>query len=145
MIMPETFSYHEAFTLESGIVLPQYHLAYTTYGKLNDSGDNAVWVFHALTANSRPDEWWPGLVGEGKLFDPQEYFIVCVNMPGSCYGSTGPADINPATGTPWLHDFPFFTARDMIRAYQPLRSFLGVSTIHVGIGGSMGGQQLLEW
>jgi homoserine O-acetyltransferase/O-succinyltransferase len=102
-------------------------------------------VFHALTANSDPSDWWAGLVGEGKLFDPQYYFVVCVNMPGSCYGSIGPLEINPVTGKPWLHDFPFFTPRDMIRAYQPLRNYLGISAIHVGIGGSMGGQQLLEW
>jgi homoserine O-acetyltransferase/O-succinyltransferase len=140
-----TFTYHQPFTLESGATLPGYHLAYTTYGSLNRAGDNVVWVFHALTANSDPAEWWPGLVGEGKLFDPARYFIVCVNMPGSCYGSIGPLDINPATGSPWYHDFPFFTPRDMARAYQPLREHLGIRSIYLGIGGSMGGQQLLEW
>ena len=141
----KTFAYNNTFTLESGIVLPQYHLAYTTHGKLNDAKDNAVWIFHALTANSDPAEWWPGLVGEGKLFDPSTYFIVCVNMPGSCYGSISPLDINPHTHERYYHDFPFFTPRDMIRAYQPLRKFLGIEKIHIGIGGSMGGQQLLEW
>jgi len=139
------FTNTKPFSLESGIILPQYHLAYTTHGKLNDAGNNAVWIFHALTANSDPAEWWPGLVGEGKLFDPSKYFIVCVNMPGSCYGSIGPLDVNPETGKPYYHDFPFFTTRDMIRAYQPLRKFLGIQKIHIGIGGSMGGQQLLEW
>jgi homoserine O-acetyltransferase/O-succinyltransferase len=104
-----------------------------------------VWVFHALTANSDPAEWWDGLVGEGKLFDPAQYFIVCVNMPGGCYGSIGPLDINPDTGQPWYHDFPFFTPRDMVRAYQPLRQHLGIRSVYLGIGGSMGGQQLLEW
>jgi homoserine O-acetyltransferase len=131
--------------LESGTVLPAYHLAYTTYGRLNVTKNNAVWIFHALTANSDPSEWWPGLVGEGKLFDPSVYFIVCVNMPGSCYGSLGPLEINPQTQDFWYHDFPFFTTRDMIRAYQPLRKYLGIEKIHIGIGGSMGGQQLLEW
>ncbi|HTS42918.1 MAG TPA: homoserine O-acetyltransferase [Puia sp.] len=139
------YTYTEPFTVESGIVLPQYHLAYTTHGKLNDAGNNAVWIFHALTANSDPAEWWPGLVGEGRLFDPAKYFIVCVNMPGSCYGSLGPLDTNPQTGIPYYHDFPFFTTRDMVRAYQPLRKYLGINSIHLGIGGSMGGQQLLEW
>jgi homoserine O-acetyltransferase len=132
-------------TLESGKVVPKYHLAYTTYGKLNQQKDNVVWIFHALTANSKPSEWWPGLVGEGKFFDPEKYFIVCVNMPGSCYGSTGPLDKNPETGEIYYHDFPFFTPRDMIRSYQPLREFLGIEKIKMGIGGSMGGQQLLEW
>ncbi|MBL7699322.1 MAG: homoserine O-acetyltransferase [Chitinophagaceae bacterium] len=143
--MPEIFKYNDPFTLETGEELNGYHLAYTTYGTLNASGDNVVWVFHALTANSDPAEWWPGLVGEGKLFDPAEYFIVCVNMPGSCYGSTGPLEINPGTRQPYYHTFPFFTIRDMIRSYQPLRKFLGIEKIHIGIGGSMGGQQLLEW
>jgi len=141
----KTFVYNKPFTLESGIALPQYHLAYTTHGKLNREKDNAVWIFHALTANSDPSEWWPGLVGEGKTFDPAKYFIVCVNMPGSCYGSIGPLDTNPLTHNRYYHDFPFFTPRDMIHAYQPLREFLGIEKIHIGIGGSMGGQQLLEW
>lgn len=133
------------FTLESGYRLPGYHLAYHTYGTLNAKGDNAVWVFHALTANSDAADWWSGLVGEGKLFDPARYFIVCVNIPGSCYGSIGPLEKIPFTSEVFYHDFPLFTTRDMIRAYQPLRQFLGIRKIFAGIGGSMGGQQLLEW
>jgi homoserine O-acetyltransferase/O-succinyltransferase len=133
------------FTLESGYTLQGYHLAYNTYGTLNEEKDNVVWVFHALTANSEAADWWPGLVGEGKLFDPKNYFIICVNMPGSCYGSIGPFDMNPQTGEAYYHDFPFFTPRDMIRSYQPLREVLGIDKIRIGIGGSMGGQQLLEW
>ncbi len=139
------YNSNKSFTLESGHTLAGLHVAYTTLGSLNKSADNVVWIFHALTANSEAADWWPGLVGEGKLFDPQNYFIVCVNMPGSCYGSIGPLDLNPETGSPFYHDFPFFTPRDMIRAYQPLRKFLGINKIHIGIGGSMGGQQLLEW
>jgi len=139
------FSSKNPITLESGYVLPEYHLAYTTYGKLNDAKDNAVWIFHALTANSVPTEWWPGLAGEGKLFDPEKYFIVCVNMPGSCYGSIGPLDENPASKQTYFHDFPFFTPRDMARSYKPLKEFLQIGKIKIGIGGSMGGQQLLEW
>ena len=104
-----------------------------------------VWIFHALTANSDPAEWWSGLVGEQKLFDPAAWFIVCVNMPGSCYGSIGPLHLNPLTQVPYYHEFPFFSTRDMVRAYQPLRKFLGIEQICIGIGGSMGGQQLLEW
>ena len=131
--------------LESGTTLSGFHLAYTTYGELNETKDNVVWVFHALTANSDATEWWHGLVGEGKLFDPARYFIIGVNMPGSCYGSIGPLDIDPETNEPYYHDFPFFTVKDMIKAYKPLREYLGIRKIHVGIGGSMGGQQLLEW
>ena len=133
------------FYLESGSLLPGFHLAYTTQGILNEKKDNVIWIFHALTANSVATEWWHGLIGEGKLFDPSHYFIVCANMPGSCYGSIGPLDVNPENNSPYYHDFPFFTIKDMVKAYQQLREFLGISKIHVGIGGSMGGQQLLEW
>lgn len=141
----QIFSYNKPFRLESGALLNEYHLAYTTIGELNENKDNVIWIFHALTANSNAEEWWPGLVGKGKLFDPAKYFIVCVNMPGSTYGSTSPLDINPLTNEPFYHTFPWFTCRDMIRAYQPLREALGIRKIFIGIGGSMGGQQLLEW
>jgi homoserine O-acetyltransferase len=141
----KTFSYQNPFELESGFVLPGYHLGYHTLGKMNADKSNVVWVFHALTANSNPVDWWPGLVGKGHLIDPEKFFIVCVNMPGSCYGSLGPLSLNPVTGEHYYHSFPFFTPRDMIRAYQPLKNFLGIERIKIGIGGSMGGQQLLEW
>lgn len=141
----EVFDYNQSFTLENGTILPGYHLAYTTLGKMNAEKNNVVWVFHALTANSNPADWWPGLIGEGRFFDPAKYFIICVNMPGSCYGSIGPLETNPQTGERWYHDFPLFTTRDMVRAYQPLKHALGIKKIHIGIGGSMGGQQLLEW
>lgn len=141
----KVFRYNNTFRLESGVSLPGFHLGYTTYGNLNGAKDNVVWIFHALTAGSNVAEWWPGLVGEGKLFDPKIYFIICVNMPGSCYGSTGPLDVDPATGNPYYHDFPFFTPRDMIRSYQFLKEDLGIKKIKIGIGGSMGGQQCIEW
>lgn len=143
--MTGIFHYTQPFTLESGRQLPGYHLAYTVHGHLNKEKDNVIWVFHALTANSDPGEWWPGLIGEDKLFDPKQYCIVCVNMPGSTYGSIGPLDNDPTQQRPYYHDFPFFTPRDMIRAYQPLKASLGIERIYLGIGGSMGGQQLLEW
>ena len=126
-------------------MIPGFHLAYTAHGELNAAKDNAVWIFHALTANSDPAEWWDGLAGHGKLFNPEKYFIICVNMPGSCYGSISPLDIDSSNNQPYYHHFPFFTTKDMIRAYQPLKEFLGITKIHIGIGGSMGGQQLLEW
>ena len=143
--MMKIFNQTKPFLLESGITIPQYHLAYTTFGTLNTTNTNVVWIFHALTANCDPAEWWAGLVGKEKLFSAEKHFIVCVNIPGSCYGSIGPLEINPASGQPHYHDFPFFTTRDMIRAYQPLKEFLQITSIHIGIGGSMGGQQLLEW
>jgi homoserine O-acetyltransferase len=144
-LQPKIFPHSKSFTLESGRVLPGFHLAYTTLGRLNADKSNVVWVFHALTANSNPAEWWSGLVGEQKLFDPQQYFIVCVNMPGSCYGSISPLDNDPLTDKPYYHNFPMFTTRDMARAYRLLKEHLGLKKIHIGVGGSMGGQQLLEW
>ncbi|TKK71777.1 homoserine O-acetyltransferase [Ilyomonas limi] len=141
----QIFKYNQPFELESGETLPELHLAYTTFGKMNKDKSNVVWIFHALTANSNPVEWWPGLVGEGTFFNPERFFIVCVNMPGSCYGSTGPLEVNPTTGKRYYHHFPLFTTRDMVRAYKPLKEYLGIDKIHIGIGGSMGGQQLLEW
>ncbi len=143
--MATVFKYQQDFKLESGETLPGFHLAYTTHGKLNAAGDNVVWIFHALTANSNPAEWWPGLVGDGKFFDPRRDFIICVNKPGSPYGSISPLSINPATGEPFYHRFPVFTIRDMVRAYRHLKDALGIHRVRVGLGGSTGGMQLLEW
>ena len=141
----KTFTHQASFILESGYAFQNLHLAYTTYGKINRDQSNIIWIFHALTANSAPHEWWPEMIGEGKVFDPAKDFIICVNMPGSCYGSSSPLDIDPATGRPYYHAFPFFTIRDMARAYQLLQKELGITRIKIGIGGSTGGQQLLEW
>ncbi|MFN7279233.1 MAG: homoserine O-acetyltransferase [bacterium] len=141
----KTFEHGRPFNLESGTIIPGFRLAYTTAGQLSEAKDNVVWIFHALTGSSDPLDWWSGLVGTVKIIDPARHFIVCVNMPGSCYGSTGPLDYNPRTGEPWYHEFPFFTPRDMARAYHYLRLHLGIERIWLGMGGSMGGQQLLEW
>lgn len=143
--MTTTFHYNQLFTLESGESLPGFHLAYTTHGKLNAAKDNVVWIFHALTANSNPVEWWPGLVGEGKYLDPAKYFIICVNKPGSPYGSISPVSQNPLTGKPYYHEFPVFTIRDMVKSYQHLKTHLGINKVFIGLGGSTGGMQLLEW
>lgn len=142
--MFHTFHSAEKFVLESGKVLPQLHLGYTTLGTLNPQKNNVVWIFHALTANSNAADWWPGIVGDGCIINPQNHFIICVNMPGSCYGSINALSINNENEKYYLH-FPLFTTRDMIRAYQLLQQHLGIHTILLGIGGSMGGQQLLEW
>ena len=143
--MTTVFNYNQPFKLESGVTLPGYHLAYTTHGRLNAAKDNVVWIFHALTANSNPLEWWPGLVGEGKFIDPARYFIICVNKPGSPYGSISPLSINPATHQPWYHEFPVLTIRDMAKMYQHLKNELGLQRIFLALGGSTGGMQLLEW
>jgi len=140
-----TYQYVGSLSLESGRSISDFNLAYTTIGGLSANKDNVVWIFHAMTANSDPSDWWSEMVGEGKFFDPSRYFIICVNMPGSCYGSVNPLDNNPATGRPFLREFPFFTPMDMARAYEQLRISLDINEIFMGIGGSMGGQQLMAW
>lgn len=138
------FTLPEAFTLENGTVVHDLRLQYTRYGQFNAERNNVIWVFHALTANADPAQWWPGLYGPGNILDPDVYCIICVNMPGSCYGSYGPRDTD-SYGSPLLQRFPEFTIRDMVRAYQYLREYLGITGIHLAIGGSMGGMQALEW
>lgn len=145
MVEEHTFQYFQPLELESGETLPGFQLFYTTYGKLNARRNNVVWVCHALTGNANPLDWWDGLFGVGKLYNPQEYFIICVNMLGSCYGSTGPLSINAETNQPFYHDFPTITNRDNVRAFDLLREHLELDHIHTLIGGSMGGQQALEW
>src|SRR6478609_606518 len=139
------FDHNTDFTLENGTVLPSIRIAYDTYGKLNEAKNNVVWVCHALTASSDVADWWKGLVGEGCLINPDKYFIVCANMLGSCYGSTGPTSINPATGAVYYSDFPQVTIRDIVQANILLRKHLGIEQIHLLMGGSMGGYQVLEW
>ncbi len=139
------FDHPEAFTLESGAVLPTIRIAYDTYGTLNAAKDNVVWVCHALTANSDAADWWKGLIGQGCLIEPSRYFIVCANMLGSCYGSTGPTSVNVFTGSPYYSAFPLVTIRDMVQANILLRKHLGIDTIYLLMGGSMGGYQALEW
>lgn len=141
----QVFDHKGAFCLENGRVLPSISVAYDTYGSLNAAKSNVVWVCHALTASSDVAEWWKGLVGKDCLIDPAKYFIVCANMPGSCYGSTGPLSVNPLTGQPYYSDFPPVTIRDMVNAYILLRKHLGIDSIHLLMGGSMGGYQALEW
>src|SRR2546421_4803587 len=112
------------FMLESGEQLQNLQLAYTTHGAISRQQDNVIWVCHALTANSNSVQWWPDIVGEGKLYNPQEHFIVCVNIIGSCYGTTGPLSINPSTNQPYYHTFPFVTVRDIVASLEQLRNHL---------------------
>ena len=137
--------HQEDFPLESGEFLPGIDIAYHTYGNFNPEKNNVVWVCHAFTANSDVFDWWKGLFGDGCLYNPDDYFIVCANKIGSCYGSTGPLSINPGTGRPWYHDFPEITIRDLVNAHEVLRSHLGITRIHTVLGGSTGGHQALEW
>ncbi len=142
---PNILKYKAPFPLESGTILPEIDIAYNTFGTLNADKSNVVWICHAFSANSNPTEWWPGMVGDGLFFDPKDYFIVCANMLGSCYGSTGPLSINPETRKKYYKDFPVVTIRDMVKSLTILRKHLGIEKIYFSCGFSMGGQQLLEW
>jgi len=135
----------EPFPLEAGGVLPGVEIAWHSFGILNRAGDNVIWVCHALTANSDVSEWWPGMVGPGLLLDTDKYFIICANILGSCYGSTGPMSVNPQTGKPWYRSFPLITFRDVVRGHELVRKHLGIKKIQMIIGGSIGGQQALEY
>jgi homoserine O-acetyltransferase len=133
------------FKLENGQSLHDIRITYHTACILNEAKDNVIWVCHALTANSDIADWWPGMVGEGLLFDTSKYFIVCANFLGSCYGTTGPLSMNSKTGEPYYHDFPLITIRDMVNAHELLRKHLGIAKIFMITGGSMGSFQALEW
>lgn len=139
------FEYKDEFPLENGQSLPEFTLAYNTFGQLNEEKDNVIWVIHALTGNSNPMEWWPGVVGAGLAIDPTQHFIVCANCLGSHYGSTNALSNNPKTGHPYYHSFPLLTVRDVVNAYDLLRQDLGLSKIKLLAGASLGGQQALEW
>jgi homoserine O-acetyltransferase len=141
----KTFKYPYAYALEMGGELPGFELSYTTYGTQNADNNNIVWICHALTGNSNAAEWWDGLVGDDKFFDPAKYFIICVNVLGSAYGSTGPLSINPRTHKPFYRAFPTITVRDVVGAMDLLRQELEIRKIKLCIGGSLGGQQALEW
>jgi len=134
-----------SFQLETGRVLPGLAIAYHTYGRLNDAKDNVVWVCHALTANSDVFDWWRDFIGENCVINPKDHFIICVNIIGSCYGSSGPLTINPETGQPYYSSFPVVTIRDMINSFILVRKKLGIEKIKLLMGGSMGGYQVLEW
>lgn len=141
----ESFHLKSEFALESGESLPELDIGYHTFGKLNPQKNNVIWVCHAFTANSDVFDWWKGLFGKNRFFNPDDHFIVCANKIGSCYGSTGPLSLNPRTGKPWFHSFPDITIRDMVNAHEVLRNHLGIERIHTVIGGSTGGHQALEW
>ena len=141
----KTLELQSPFSLENGDVLENVRIKFNTYGTLNATKSNVVWVCHALTANSDVLDWWYGLFGDNTLFDPSKYFIVCANILGSCYGSTGAHSIDNKTGKKYGRNFPLLTVRDLVYAHIELRKHLQIETINVLIGGSLGGQQCLEW
>ena len=144
----------EPLVLQSGVTLPGVTVAYQTWGALNADKSNCVLVCHALTGDQyvigvhpitgKPG-WWNDLVGPGKIIDTDRFFAVCANVLGGCMGSTGPKDINPATGKPWGLSFPVITIPDMVQAQAKLLDHLGVRQLFCVIGGSMGAMQVLEW
>jgi len=142
---PSIFKYTQTFTLENGGTIPALEIAYHTFGTLNADRSNVIWVTHALTANSNVFDWWNGLFGENALYNPNDYFIICANNLGSCYGTTGPLSHNPHTNSAWFDYFPQITIKDMVQSFEVLRKHLGLEKIHTLIGGSQGGQIALEW
>ncbi|SCU95280.1 LAMI_0F01816g1_1 [Lachancea mirantina] len=132
-------------TLESGVTLQNFPIAYKTWGELNERGDNVLVVCHALTGSSDVADWWAPLLGVDKAFDPSRFLVVCLNSMGSPYGSFSPLNINPATNESYGPEFPLCTVRDDVRAHKLVLESLGVSSIACVIGGSMGGMLALEW
>src|SRR5690606_13862640 len=128
------FVYKLPFTLESGEVLNGLTIAYHSFGQMTAHKDNIVWVCHHLTANTDVMAWWGGMMGPGCAIDPAKHFVICANVLGSCYGTTGPLNINPSTGRPYYSRFPAFTIRDMVKAHILLREHLGIPAIHLLIG-----------
>lgn len=146
------FTWNKDFKLESGKILHGFQLAYETYGELNANGSNALLIFHALSGSSHVYRdncevggWWDKMVGIGKPFDPTKYFIVCANILGSCYGSTGPSSINPETSRYYGLKFPIITVTDIVKSIKLLTDYLGIKKIVGVTGGSLGGFQALEW
>jgi homoserine O-acetyltransferase len=148
----ETFHHPQPFTCAWGGVLPELTLAYETWGRLSPARDNAVLLHTGLSASSHarshpknPDPgWWEAFIGPGAPIDTDRWFVICSNLLGGCYGSTGPPSTNPATREPWATDFPIVTVGDMVRAQLLLLDHLGISRLHASIGASLGGMQSLE-
>lgn len=145
----------DEFVLESGKKLGPITLAYETYGELNENRTNAILLFHALSGDShaagkysgddKKTGWWDNLVGPGKAFDTDKFFVLCSNVIGGCQGSTGPSSINPETGKPYGLSFPIITIRDMVTAQTHLLDHLGIKKVFATAGGSMGGMQVLRF
>ena len=155
IVTPQRARFDAPLTLRSGGVLPGFELVYETYGTLNAARSNAVLVCHALSGShhvagvyaDQPGNvgWWDNLIGPGRPLDTDKFFVIGVNNLGGCYGSTGPASINPATGKPWGADFPFVTVEDWVDTQALLADTLGIERFAAVVGGSLGGMQALSW
>jgi len=141
----------DSISLDSGATLAPVEVAYESYGNLNASKTNAILVQHAFSGDAHaagsPDKpgWWDNMIGPGKAFDTERYFVICSNVLGGCRGTTGPSSINPATGCPYAMSFPVITVGDMVRLQKMLIDWFGISRLLAVTGGSMGGMQALEW
>jgi homoserine O-acetyltransferase len=142
--MPNLISIPD-LVLESGKTLPSPVIAYDAWGTLSPRGDNAIIVGHSLTSDTNASSWWPSFIGSGKALDTDRYFVVCLNVLGSPYGSTSPISINPYSGRRYGNEFPHVTIRDTVRAHRQALEALGVRGVALAVGGSMGGMQVLEW
>lgn len=155
VVKEQSITFESGIRLDSGRILAPITLVYETYGSLDKQRSNAILVEHAWTgdahlAGKRDDAdnkpgWWDAIVGPGRLLDTDRYFVICSNVIGSCYGSTGPTSINPKTGKRYNLSFPVITVRDMVRAQKLLIDTLGIDKLLTVMGGSMGGMQALEW
>ena len=154
-VTPQTMRFEAPLALQSGAHIGAYALTYETYGQLNAARNNAVLICHALNAShhvagsyaGQPGSqgWWDNMVGPGKPVDTNRFFVIGVNNLGSCFGSTGPKDTNPATGQPWGADFPVVTVEDWVAAQARLLDALGIEQLAAVMGGSLGGMQALSW
>ena len=148
MITQAAIATFDALDLECGVTLAPVHVAYETYGELNAQKSNAILIEHAFSGDAHAageDGWWSNMIGSGKGFDTDHYFVICANVIGGCRGTTGPGSLNPATGCPWAMSFPPITIADMVRLQKKLIDHLGIERLLAVAGGSMGGMQALEW
>lgn len=155
VVCPQDFVSKHPFKFDCGTEIPEFTLRYETYGKLNAVGTNAIFICHALSGDhhcagrhsvdDRKPGWWDNIIGPGKPFDTNEYFVICANCLGGCRGSTGPESPNPRSNKRYNLDFPALTIRDMVRAHARLVEHLGVKSLAAVVGGSMGGMMALQW
>jgi homoserine O-acetyltransferase len=154
MIVDTQVARFSGISLESGATLSPVEVAYQTYGSLNAAKSNAILILHAFSGDahaagvgreSGKPGWWDNMIGSGKAFDTDKYFMICSNVLGGCQGTTGPASINPATGAPYAMSFPVITIADMVRLQKMLIDSMGITKLLAVVGGSMGGMQALQW
>ncbi|HOZ93806.1 MAG TPA: alpha/beta fold hydrolase, partial [Ottowia sp.] len=154
-VTPQSMHFEAPLPLQSGASIGGYDLRYETYGQLNAERSNAVLICHALNAShhvagvyegqERSEGWWDNMIGPGKPVDTDRFFVIGINNLGSCFGSTGPMHVNPATGRAWGADFPVVTVEDWVNAQARLLDRLGIGSLAAVMGGSLGGMQALSW